>query len=89
MENIQKKEHIQSFRLHADSHLKCKIHTEYMIPKLSGSYYPLRQMFHISNLDILPTIYFAYFHFIMKYGVILGVIHLTVKGCLFYPPTSP
>jgi hypothetical protein len=36
-------------------------------------------MLHISNIDTLKAIYLAYFHTLMKYGIILVVIQLTVK----------
>jgi hypothetical protein len=29
-------------------------------------------MLHIRNIDTLKSIYFAYFHYLMKYGIILG-----------------
>jgi IS1 family transposase len=41
-----------------------------MIPKLSGACYAVRSMFHISNINTLKSIYFAYFHSIVQYGII-------------------
>jgi hypothetical protein len=41
-----------------------------MIPKLSRACYAIRSMSHISSTDTLESIYFAYFHSIMKYGII-------------------
>ena len=41
-----------------------------MIPKLSRACYAVRFMLHISNTDTLKSIYFAYFHSLMKYGII-------------------
>jgi hypothetical protein len=41
-----------------------------LIPKISGACYAVRSMCHISNTDTLKSIYFAYFHLIMKYGII-------------------
>ena len=46
--------------------------------KLSGACYAVRFMLHISNTDTLKSICFAYFHSLMKNGIIMGVIHLTV-----------
>ena len=43
-----------------------------MVPKLSAAYYAVQMMFHISNNVTLKSIYFAYFHSIMQYGIILG-----------------
>jgi hypothetical protein len=41
-----------------------------LIPKLSGACYAVRSMLHVSNTDTLRSIYFAYFHSIMKYGIL-------------------
>ena len=43
-----------------------------MIPKLSGTCYAVRLMVHISNINILKSIYYAYFHSVIKYGIIMG-----------------
>lgn len=45
-------------------------HTEHMIPRLSEACYAIRVMSHISNTDTFKTIYFAYFHSIIKYKII-------------------
>jgi len=41
-----------------------------MIPKLSGACYAVRWMGHISNINMLKSIYYAYFHSIIKYWII-------------------
>jgi hypothetical protein len=41
-----------------------------MIPKLSRACYPVSSVSHISSTATLKSIYFAYFHSIMKYGII-------------------
>jgi hypothetical protein len=43
-----------------------------MIPKLSRACYAIRLMSHISSTETLKPIYFVYFHYIMKYRIILG-----------------
>jgi hypothetical protein len=43
-----------------------------IIPKLSAACYMVRQMYYICNNDTLRSIYFAYFHSIASYGIILG-----------------
>jgi IS1 family transposase len=43
-----------------------------MIPILSGACYAVRSMFHINNINTLKSIYFAYFHSIIKYGIFFG-----------------
>jgi len=46
-------------------------YTEEMIPKLSKACYATRSMVHISKINTLNSIYYAYFHCIIKYGIIL------------------
>jgi hypothetical protein len=41
-----------------------------VIPKLSGACYGVRSVVHISNINTLKSIYNAYFHSIIKYGII-------------------
>jgi hypothetical protein len=56
-----------------DNHTNRKTHMEQMIPKLCGACYAVGLMVHISNIDTLqPVFYYAYFDFIIKYGMILG-----------------
>jgi hypothetical protein len=43
-----------------------------MLPKLRAACYAVRSMFHISNINTLKSIYFAYFHSIVQYGIIFG-----------------
>ncbi|PNF23822.1 hypothetical protein B7P43_G15913 [Cryptotermes secundus] len=56
--------------LQIDSHLSWSNHIDKLIPKLSGACYAVRSMFHVSNTETLKLIYFAYFHSVMKYGII-------------------
>jgi hypothetical protein len=48
--------------------IDCILNT--MVPKLSGACYAVRAMYHISNINTLKSIYFAYFHSVIKYGII-------------------
>jgi hypothetical protein len=41
-----------------------------MIPTLSAACYAVRSIVHISNIDTLKSIYYAYFHSVIKYGII-------------------
>ena len=41
-----------------------------MIPKLNATCYAIRSMVHIGNINTLKSIYCAYFHSVIKYGVI-------------------
>jgi len=54
-----------------DSHLNWRNHIDQIIHKQSIACYVVRQMYHICNNDTLRSIYFAYFHSIPSYGIIL------------------
>jgi hypothetical protein len=56
--------------LHLDNHRNWKDHIDQMIPKLSAACYTVRLTFHISNINTLKSIYFAYFHSIIKYRIV-------------------
>jgi len=43
-----------------------------MIPKLSAACYAIRLMVHISNMNTLILVYYAYLHSIIKYGRIFS-----------------
>jgi hypothetical protein len=42
-----------------------------MIPKLSRACYAVRSIVHMSNINTPQSIYYTYFHSIIKYGIIL------------------
>jgi hypothetical protein len=50
-----------------------------MIPKLSRTCYAIKSMSHISSTETLKSIYLAYFHSIMKCGIIFGVVSLLCR----------
>jgi IS1 family transposase len=56
--------------LQFDSHLNWKTHIDQLVPKLSRACCAVRSLSHTSNIDTLKLIYFAYFHSLMKYGII-------------------
>ena len=56
--------------LRTDNHINWKNHIEKMIPNLCGACYAITSMVQISNINTLKSIYYAYFHSIMKYGII-------------------
>jgi hypothetical protein len=62
--------HTKFLGLQIDSHLNWKTHVDQLVPKLSEACYAVRSLSHISNIDTLKSIYFAYFHSLMKYGII-------------------
>jgi hypothetical protein len=57
------------FGLKSVNYINCKKHIEEMIPMVSGACHGIRSMVHISNINTLKSIYYAYFHFIIKYGI--------------------
>jgi hypothetical protein len=58
--------------IHLDNRLNWNNHIDQIIPKLSAACYAVRQMYHISNNITLKSIYFAYFHSIVEYGIFFG-----------------
>jgi hypothetical protein len=56
--------------LQINNRLNWKNHIKLMIPKLNGACYAVRSMVRISDITTLKSIYFAYFHSIIKYGTI-------------------
>jgi hypothetical protein len=70
--------------MHLDNHLNWNNHIDQIIPKLSAACYAVRQMYHFVNQHTLKSIYFTYFHSIVKYGIIFGVIHPTAGRSSLY-----
>jgi len=56
--------------LQCDNHVNFKNHIEQIIPKVSEACHAIRSMDHISNMNTLKSIYYAYFHSVIKYGII-------------------
>jgi hypothetical protein len=56
--------------LQIDNHVNLKNHIEQMLHKLSGTYYAIRSMVHISNINTLKSVYYTYIRSIIKYGII-------------------
>jgi hypothetical protein len=69
---VEEAVHLKFLCVHIDNHLNWKNHIEQIIPKLSAACYMVKQMYYICNNDTLRSIYFAYFHSIASYGIILG-----------------
>jgi hypothetical protein len=69
---IEESVHKKFFGLQIDSNLNWKTHVNQLVQKLSGTCYDVRSLSHISNIDTLKLIYFAYFHSLMKYRIIMG-----------------
>ena len=62
---------LKFFDIQIDNHLNWRNHTDQIIPRLSIACYMVRQMCHICNNGTLRSIYFAYFHSVVSYGIIL------------------
>jgi len=71
-----------------DNHIIWKNHNDFMIPTLTEACYALRSMDHITNTNTLTSIYYAYFHSIVKYGIIFWVTLPTVGRFSFYKRKS-
>jgi hypothetical protein len=52
--------------LQIDNHINWKNHIEQMIPKSSGICHAVRAVVHISNIGTFQSVYYAYFHSVMK-----------------------
>jgi hypothetical protein len=50
--------------------LNWKANIDHLVPELSGAGYAVRSLTHVSNIDTMELIYFAYFYSLMKYGII-------------------
>jgi hypothetical protein len=72
---IKEVSNIKFLGLETDEHLSWNTHIEQIIPRLSSACYAIRSMFHFSNMDTLKMIYFAYFHSILKYGIMFWGNH--------------
>jgi hypothetical protein len=69
---IQEVTNLKFLGIQIDNHLNWKNCIDQIVPKLSAACYMVRQMYYICNNDTLKSIYFAYFHSIASYGIILG-----------------
>ena len=69
---IEEAVNLKFLGIQTDNHLNWKNHIDQIVPKLSAACYLVRQMYYICNNNTLISIYFAYFHSIASYGIILG-----------------
>jgi hypothetical protein len=56
--------------IHLDNHINWKDHIDQIIPELSAACYAVRQMYQFINQNTLKSIYCAYFHSVVKYGIL-------------------
>jgi hypothetical protein len=52
-----------------DNHLNCKCHIDQILPKLSTAGFVIRQLFYVINLKTLQMAYIAYFHSVIRFGI--------------------
>jgi hypothetical protein len=55
-------------------------HIDMLLYKMSTACFIIRRLFHVLNIDALEIRHFAYFHSLIKYGVILGGNSTNVGG---------
>jgi len=68
---IEEAVNLKFLGIQIDNHLNWRNHIDQIIPKLSVACYMVSQMYHICNNDNLRLIYFAYFHSVASYRIIL------------------
>ena len=56
--------------LQIGNHINWNNFIEEMTRKLSGACYAVRSIIHFSNINTLNSVYYAYFHSVIKYGII-------------------
>ena len=69
-DKLIKETSIKVLGIQINNHLNWKSHIDEIIPKLSAACFAVRKLFHILNIDALWMVYFAYFHSVIKYGII-------------------
>jgi hypothetical protein len=67
---VEKRVNTKFLGLKINNHLNCKNYIKQIIPKLSGTCYAISSMVHISNINTLKSIYYAYFRSIIKYEIV-------------------
>jgi hypothetical protein len=72
---IKEVTNIKFVGLEIDKHLSWKTHIERILPRLSSACYAIWSIFHFSNMDTLKMIYVAYFHSILKFGIMFWGNH--------------
>jgi hypothetical protein len=69
-EVLHDEKHIKFLGLEIDKFLNWKTHVKLILPKLGNACFAIRNTKLCSNIETLRMIYHAYFHSIMKYGII-------------------
>ena len=69
---IEETVHTKLLGLQSDNHINWKNHIEQIISKLNAVCYAVRSMVQISNINTLKSIYYAYCHSSIQYGINFG-----------------
>jgi len=54
-----------------DSQCMWKMHINYLLSKMSVICFIMRRLVHILNIETLKVVYFAHFHALIKFGIII------------------
>jgi len=55
-----------------------------MIPKLRAACYIVRSTVHVSNIIPLKSVYCAYFHYVIKYGILGRRVNLPTREDFYF-----
>jgi hypothetical protein len=56
--------------LQLDNHLTCKAHVNQLLHKSSIVGFQMRKLSHVLSINNLKSVYYAYYHTLIKYGII-------------------
>jgi hypothetical protein len=69
-EVLTETDNVKFHGLQLHNNLTWKIYIDQFLQKLSSACFIMRRLVHVSHTDTLRTVYFAYFHSLVKYGII-------------------
>ena len=56
--------------MYTDNHLNWNKRIDKFLPKLDAASFAVRILFHIISIDILSTVFFAYFHSVLNIRIV-------------------
>jgi hypothetical protein len=68
--SLKEVEMMKFLGLQLDNHLTCKGHRDSLLHNLSTVCFLMRKLYYILNINCLKTVYYAYYHSLVKYGII-------------------
>jgi hypothetical protein len=69
-QHLQDVKNIKFLGIEINNFMNCKAHVKLILPKLGNACFAIRNMKSCSNTETLRMIYLAYFHSVMKNGII-------------------